>query len=721
MDNDARHRALVLWVNTFATITEPCASFDGLATGVHLSQAAVEIDPNWFALTDQFHADPATWIDQYNNLRTLHRKTVRFAQTALGLTLHPEFHLDIDYEQIVRVAHLDDLEKLVTLLLALALYAPAKATLVPRIMALPTDVQETAMFIIHAQHAAIPEIRNGQVPPESVPPPPPASLSASPELASSAVGSAPSSPPAATNTAVPTTGGALPPVTNPPIARTPGPRTPLSAARRQSRLFSASSTSLPNGTAVVPPRAASRSPSTIALTSPTASPAPAPAVSGEATVPAAQLETERRDWEARVRAQVAEYDQLAEKHRALQAEHADLAATVRAMEAMRAESPADILLKSEVSRLKAQLAVVDEQKHAADMAYAQQCDVTADLVRQVEELEAEAMDARRLRDEVEELQYAAEKLAKAEAKLELFKKKLDESAELRRQMKVLEEQNRAYQQQAQRLEDEYLKLSETQPHLDGVRASAQRVELENDELRARNVQLAEELADAHHQIALLEDRVANEQERSRDMEERLRELELSQSTGGDTVPMASVGAAHHEELEGKVAELEAAVRHAESESAKLTQEKTALIATLDQHKALLDKARDMIKQLGAKKEEPAPAPAPTPAPVPVPGHAMPPLPAPIPPPSAAAAARAAEQEATERALRDELETAYRRLRTLEHDAAKVRDAWRTEQALVASAWYQLPHIDPAAKLGTGGASWLAQQRKLLTQQIRGRF
>lgn len=54
----------------------------------------------------------------------------------------------------------------------------------------------------------------------------------------------------------------------------------------------------------------------------------------------------------------------------------------------------------------------------------------------IDELQLQADEAARLKDQVDEYRHAAEKLAKTENVMEKYKKKLEESADLRRRVKV---------------------------------------------------------------------------------------------------------------------------------------------------------------------------------------------------------------------------------------------------------------------------------------------
>lgn len=62
--------------------------------------------------------------------------------------------------------------------------------------------------------------------------------------------------------------------------------------------------------------------------------------------------------------------------------------------------------------------------------------VSATPFAQIDELSAQAIEAEKLRDEIDEYRHAADKLAKAENTLEKYKKKLEEAADVRRALKV---------------------------------------------------------------------------------------------------------------------------------------------------------------------------------------------------------------------------------------------------------------------------------------------
>jgi hypothetical protein len=56
--------------------------------------------------------------------------------------------------------------------------------------------------------------------------------------------------------------------------------------------------------------------------------------------------------------------------------------------------------------------------------------------RKIDELQVQADEAVRLKDQVDEYRHAAEKLSKTENVMEKYKKKLEEGAELRKKVKV---------------------------------------------------------------------------------------------------------------------------------------------------------------------------------------------------------------------------------------------------------------------------------------------
>ena len=116
----------------------------------------------------------------------------------------------------------------------------------------------------------------------------------------------------------------------------------------------------------------------------------------------------------------------------------------------------------EADRLKDQ---VDEYRHAAE--------------KRLEEVQAKADEADRLKDQVDEYRHATEKLRKVEAQNEKYRKKLDEAAEARQMLQTLEDQNLDLLEKNSQLEEEYRKVSAFQGLMDTYKAQIEELESKN--------------------------------------------------------------------------------------------------------------------------------------------------------------------------------------------------------------------------------------------------
>jgi protein HOOK3 len=108
--------------------------------------------------------------------------------------------------------------------------------------------------------------------------------------------------------------------------------------------------------------------------------------------------------------------------------------------------------RAEIDRLRAELQKSEDNLAAAESEVEKHTTVVGELnrcaslgasyiltfifSRKIDELQLQADEAVRLKDQVDEYRHAAEKLSKTENVMEKYKKKLEEGAELRKKVKV---------------------------------------------------------------------------------------------------------------------------------------------------------------------------------------------------------------------------------------------------------------------------------------------
>src|SRR4051812_38458583 len=108
--------------------------------------------------------------------------------------------------------------------------------------------------------------------------------------------------------------------------------------------------------------------------------------------------------------------------------------------------------RAEIDRLRAELQKSEDNLATAETEVEKQTAMVVDLnkydiseclsfrshiiCRKIDELQLQADEAERLKDQVDEYRHAAEKLSKTENVMEKYKKKLEEGAELRKKVKV---------------------------------------------------------------------------------------------------------------------------------------------------------------------------------------------------------------------------------------------------------------------------------------------
>ncbi|KAF9505679.1 hypothetical protein BS47DRAFT_1367890 [Hydnum rufescens UP504] len=252
------------------------------------------------------------------------------------------------------------------------------------------------------------------------------------------------------------------------------------------------------------------------------------------------------------------YQALILEHRDLQSnfpkanalsDTADLSARMQEVERKADEqrnNKTDSLLRGEIDRLQRELQKSEDHLGSTEADLDRHVSLITDLTKKVEDLQIQANQAIKLKDQVDEYKHAAEKVQKIENVMEKYKKKLEESADLRRIVKVkpyfsarsvllnpqytlktLEEQNASLVDKNAALEEEYRKVSAFRPLMDSYKT--QIAELENKAASKTKdfERIRFELEQAQTRLDVLAQERAQDIEALELYQERVKELELS--------------------------------------------------------------------------------------------------------------------------------------------------------------------------------------------------
>ncbi|EIM82519.1 HOOK-domain-containing protein [Stereum hirsutum FP-91666 SS1] len=234
------------------------------------------------------------------------------------------------------------------------------------------------------------------------------------------------------------------------------------------------------------------------------------------------------------------YQQLMEEHRTLQSnlddavqEKDEAIARVRQFEremeaeGRRNDGKADVMMRAEIDRLRADLHKSEENLAIAEAELDKQTTLVNDMTRKVDELQVKADEAARLKDQMDEYRHAADRLAKTENVMEKYKKKLQEGADLRQHVKSLEKQNADLVDKNASLEEEYRKVAAYKPLMESYKS--QIADLENKAAsRSKEYEsMRFDLEQTKTKLRITEEERAKDSETLDLYQERVRELELS--------------------------------------------------------------------------------------------------------------------------------------------------------------------------------------------------
>lgn len=231
------------------------------------------------------------------------------------------------------------------------------------------------------------------------------------------------------------------------------------------------------------------------------------------------------------------YQALLEEHRQLQtsfddvtSEKEDALARLREMRREvdnRRNDKADVMMRAEIDRLRTELQKSEDNLAMVEGELDKQTSLVTDLTRKVDELQATADQAAKLKDQLDEYRHAADKLQKTENVMEKYKKKLQEGADLRQQVKALEKQNADLVDKNASLEEEYRKVAAFKPLMESYKTQIAELETKSSVRNKELDTLRFELEQTRTKLKIANEERAKDSETLELYQERVRELELS--------------------------------------------------------------------------------------------------------------------------------------------------------------------------------------------------
>ncbi|KAI9218487.1 hypothetical protein BC828DRAFT_407545 [Blastocladiella britannica] len=691
--------AIVLWIASFPNLSHPCAGPADILDGVLLLDIAIQIDAAWFSgpeappttVTPLSPIVPAAssasaWIPRYNALKRLHRLTLSYLTDVLGITL-PTTVAAVAVDKIARAGDLDQLARLASLLLLLAVHARAAPAIVSRIQLLDTPTQAQLMLLIESLLTA----SSSSVLPSSAA----AANGASTSSTDTSRASTPVPPVAAATTLDGDSYAAAEHVAQLEADRRTA-EDHLAQMRAQYDTLAAEFRDVVADRNSLRLALESASGKSVAITAP---PLPRGAGPNQPTTKAA----------ASAAANDADNDNDVDRPRPPSSRDDHVTPT----------STDVALLKAELVRTRAALAASENQRHEIGSLVRDQERMLADQARRLADHGQLAATVRALRDEADELRDAAARATALQGQLDRARAKLADVPETKRALKAAADDADRLRGQVARLEREVVSMAaavgpqgSTGNGNDGPPpnaataaddAGAQLAREYHAKWIASQEQLAAVAADAdlaRTRAAEIEALLAREQGRVVELSDALQELEADasaaraaalashESLAGSIRAADADGAAAAATAAATVAATEIAALRLSAESAMC--DRDALRVQLDSHKQLLDKARSLIIQANAERDASAKrhaleleqarrssssaAPAPVPAAPTISHHHR----------DDTAAAAFAEVRA---ALQAQIDAYAKEVEALWDENRRVRDAAKREQALMASAWH----------------------------------
>ncbi|KAJ7771830.1 HOOK protein-domain-containing protein [Mycena metata] len=240
------------------------------------------------------------------------------------------------------------------------------------------------------------------------------------------------------------------------------------------------------------------------------------------------------------------YQSLLEEHRTLQTNYDDVVsekddALVRLKDVRReADSKrsdkGEGMMRGEIDRLRAELQKSEDNLAIAESDLDKHTHLVTDLTKKNEELQVQADEAVRLKDQVDEYRHAADKLQKTENVMEKYKKKLQEGADLRQNVKALEKQNADLVDKNAALEEEYRKVAAFKPLMESYKGQIADLETKHSARAQELDTLRFELGETKNKLKIAVAERARDAETLELYQERVRELELTTTRPVGTKP-----------------------------------------------------------------------------------------------------------------------------------------------------------------------------------------
>eukprot|EP01104_Vermistella_antarctica_P013434 TRINITY_DN4054_c0_g1_i2.p1 TRINITY_DN4054_c0_g1~~TRINITY_DN4054_c0_g1_i2.p1 ORF type:complete len:734 (-),score=213.97 TRINITY_DN4054_c0_g1_i2:403-2538(-) len=144
---ESMRSSLLKWINTFKTSHE-CTSFTDLCDGVVLYEVMCEISPTYFDETQVNKDAQDNWVLRLSNLRKLATTLESYYREELGIS--PKNVRDVSFNAIAKNHSIDEVAKLVDLVLGAAVECDEKEKYITNIMTLGPKEQRDLMQSIQS-------------------------------------------------------------------------------------------------------------------------------------------------------------------------------------------------------------------------------------------------------------------------------------------------------------------------------------------------------------------------------------------------------------------------------------------------------------------------------------------------------------------------------------------------------------------------------------------
>ncbi|CAG8561243.1 10162_t:CDS:2, partial [Ambispora gerdemannii] len=139
--------AFIEWVNTFENISRTVTNYKDLADGGVLIEIAYDVDPRWFkTLRGDTREDKDNWVLKFNKLKRLYALIQRYYEEVFG---YDPKNIDApNLNTIAKESDINELVKLCSIVLTLAVQSQNNAVYIERIQSLSDTSQKGLMMAI---------------------------------------------------------------------------------------------------------------------------------------------------------------------------------------------------------------------------------------------------------------------------------------------------------------------------------------------------------------------------------------------------------------------------------------------------------------------------------------------------------------------------------------------------------------------------------------------